>query len=92
MHSHSEFKFKLPIAGGHVLLTHDQLATVFSTIDGMDLMVESWVGDGRGDKGSNYRTLVRQVDIQTMDLRTVRQDTIDAYKLVTKLYDEQNTK
>lgn len=84
-------KFKLHVAGMNVLLTPDQLEELLTLVADCECVNDEWVGDGKGDNGSNYKSLLRKCSLDRVQPAPVLNDQVEAMRLVTKLWDEERS-
>lgn len=85
-------KFKFSTQAGVLLLTPSQFDKFMNLIADCEVIDDEWVGDGKGDNGSNYIKLVRKLNIDKVSVTPIMEDTIEAYKLAAKLRDEAKTR
>ena len=81
-------KFKINIANKEVLLTAEQLDNIIGTLHGIDMLNNEYVGSGKGDNGTGYAKLIRQLDTSDINISPLADDFIEALRLKTKLHDE----
>lgn len=81
-------KFKINIANKDVLLTSEQLTTIVEVLHGCDILNNEYVGNNKGDNGSSYAKLIRQLDTSEMNISPLADDFVETLKLRTKLHDE----
>lgn len=81
-------KFKLNIANKDVLLTSEQLTTIVEVLHGCDILNNEYIGSGKGDKGTGYAKLIRQLDTSDMNISPLADDYVETLRLKTKLHDE----
>ena len=85
-------KFKFHTQAGALLLTAAQLDKLMTLIADADIIEDEWVGDGKGDNGSSYNKSVRQINLDKVSFSPIMEDTINAFKLATKLRDAAKAK
>lgn len=81
-------RFKLTIANKDVLLTGEQLNTIIETLHGCDMLNSEYIGSGKGDNGTGYAKLIRQLDTSDMNISPLADDYVETLRLKTKLHDE----
>ena len=81
-------KFKINIANKDVLLTAEQLDNIIGTLHGCDILNNEYVGGNKGDNGSSYAKMIRQLDTSEINISPLADDFIEALRLKTKLHDE----
>lgn len=85
-------KFKFHTQAGVLLLDSKALDKMMGIIADCDILEDEWVGDGKGENGSNYLKTVRKLSLDKVAVSPIMEDTIEAYKLATKLRDETKTR
>jgi hypothetical protein len=85
-------KFRFHTQAGVLLLSAAQLDKLLSLIADVEVIDDEWVGDGKGDNGGNCNKSVRPISIDKVSLTPIMEDTIEAYKLATKLRDAAKAK
>ena len=81
-------KFKLNIANKDVLLDTKQLSDIISIMHGIDMLNNEYVGGNKGDNGSSYAKLIRQLDTSEINISPLADDFVETLRLKTKLHDE----
>jgi hypothetical protein len=84
-------KFKVLALGQVLLMSADQLEVLVETLGGCEQIHEEYVGNNKGDNGSNYKNLLRKFDISRANPQIVTNDQIETYRLVTKLWDDERS-
>ena len=81
-------KFKINIANKEVLLTSEQLSVIVDTLHGIDTLTSEYVGSGKGDNGTNYIRLIRQLDVSDISVSPLADEYVDTVRLRTKMHDD----
>lgn len=81
-------KFKLNIANKDVLLDAKQLDDIISILHGCDILNSEYVGSNKGDNGSSYAKMIRQLDTSEININPLADDFVETLRLKTKLHDE----
>jgi hypothetical protein len=84
-------KFKVLALGQTLLVSAEQLEVLVETLGGCEQLLEEYVGNNKGDNGSNYKYLLRKFDISRANPQIVTNDQIETYRLVTKLWDDERS-
>jgi hypothetical protein len=84
-------KFKIHIAGHNALLNADQLEELLELLADCEHVAEEWIGNGKGDNGSNYKYLIRKCDFTRVTPAPVLREQVEAMRLVTKLWDDERS-
>ena len=84
-------KFKVLALGQTLLVSAEQLEVLVETLGGCEQLLEEYVGNNKGDNGSNYKNLMRKFDISRTNPQIVTNDQIETYRLVTKLWDDERS-
>ena len=84
--------FKVNIVNRDVLLNAEQLETLTTLLLGSDTIVNEYVGNGKGDDGTNYRKVIRPLDLTDVPVNALPDNFVEAMRLKTKLADEADGK
>ena len=85
-------KFKVNIVNREVLLDAEQLETLITLLLGRDTIVNEYIGNGKGDDGTNYRKVIRPLDLTEVSTNALPSNFVEAMRLKTKLADEADGK
>ena len=85
-------KFKINAFGQDVIVSFEQLETVFNTLIGCETLHPEFVGAGKGDGGGSYVAKLRPFNPERAAAHLLTDDTVDAMRLVTRLSDDRDAK
>ena len=84
--------FKVNIVNREVLLSFAQLEALMEILLGRDTMLNEYVGNSKGDDGTNYRKVIRPLDLTEVPVNALPDNFVEAMRLKTKLADEADGK
>lgn len=78
------------IGGRDVVLTEPQMAALLDLMRDAVFIKDDYVGNSKGDNGTNYKKLVRAIPVEELlGVTLMPDDYIDALLFKTKLHDEE---
>lgn len=81
-------KFKIVISSKDVLLSAEQLDAIINILHGTDLLNNEYIGSSKGDNGTSYAKMIRQLDTSELVISPLADDYVETLRLKTKMYDD----
>lgn len=79
-------KIRLKIAERDVLLSTAQYEAILEILQDSDELREKYVGQGKGESGTNYVRIIRPVDVtEDISVRTMPEGEYEALRLKVKM-------
>lgn len=79
-------KIRLKIAERDVLLSTTQFEAILEILQDSDEMRDKYVGQGKGENGTNYIRIIRPVDVvEDISVRTMPEGEYEALRLKVKM-------